>query len=220
MDIDREQVYIKLESKYSVDLNTHVYIEDIGEVYCTDENIKKKVERLKVYNGKDREAYDYISGKDIVKKILETIDNVDITIIGGPDVLLEVKGKEEENSLLKALKISLVMAVLFFGAAVAIINFYEDVGMNKTMEKVYYTITGVKKENPLILTIPLSLGTGIGMFTFFSRVFSFSKRRRQEPGPMELELFLYDRDIEDSILNELKDSEKNDAGGGIMGKQY
>ena len=100
------------------------------------------------------------------------------------------------------------MLVLFFGAAVAIINFYEDVDMKKAMEKIYFTITGIKNKDPLILTIPLSLGTGVGMFAFFSRIFSFSKRRRQEPGPMELELYLYDKDLEDNILNELKDKKK------------
>ena len=208
VNIDKEQVYINLETKYSVELNTHVYIEDVGEVYCSNDNIKKKVEKVRIYNGKSEEIYDYISGTEITTKVLESIDNIDITIIGGPDVLLEIKGQEESKIILNALKIALVMIVLFFGAAVAIINFHEDVDMKKSMEKVYYTVTGIKNKDPLILTIPLSLGIGIGMFAFFSRIFSFSKRRRQEPGPMELELFLYDRDLEDNILNELKDKKK------------
>ncbi|CCQ92555.1 putative Stage V sporulation protein AA [[Clostridium] ultunense Esp] len=202
--IDKEQVYINLETKYSVDLNTHVFIEDVAQVYCNNDGIKKKVEKIRIYNGKDKEMYDYISGNEVTTKVLEAIDNIDITIIGGPDVLLEIKGKEEENKLLNFFKITLVILVLFFGAAAAIVNFYEDVNMSKSMEKIYFTITGVKKDNPLILTIPLSLGTGLGMFAFFSRIFSFSKRRRQEPGPMELELYLYDKDIEDNILNDLK----------------
>lgn len=202
--IDKEQVYINLETKYSVDLNTHVFIEDVAQVYCNNDGIKKKVEKIRIYNGKDKEMYDYISGNEVTTKVLEAIDNIDITIIGGPDVLLEIKGKEEENKLLNFFKITLVILVLFFGAAAAIVNFYEDVNMSKSMEKIYFTITGVKKDNPLIITIPLSLGTGLGMFAFFSRIFSFSKRRRQEPGPMELELYLYDKDIEDNILNDLK----------------
>lgn len=187
-----------------MDLNTHVFVEDVAQVYCSNDGIKKKVEKIRIYNGKDKEMYDYISGNEITTKILDTIENIDITMIGGPDVLLEIKSKEEANKLLNFFKIALVMLVLFFGAAAAIVNFYEDVNMSKSMEKIYFTITGVKKENPFILTIPLSLGTGLGMFAFFSRIFSFSKRRRQEPGPMELELYLYDKDIEDNILNDLK----------------
>lgn len=208
--INKEQVYINLETKQAVDLNTHVYVEDVGEVYCSNEVIKKKIEKIRVYNGKDKEMYDYISGTEITTKILDTVDNIDITIIGGPDVLLEIKGKEEQSKILNFLKIALVTIVLFFGAGVAIVNFHEDVDMKKTMQKMHYTITGIKNKDPLILTIPLSLGIGIGMFSFFSRVFSFSKRRRQEPGPMELELFLYDKDLEDSILNEIKSNKKSE----------
>ena len=156
---------------------------------------------LGVYNGKSEEAYDYISGTEITTKVLDSINNIDITIIGGPDVFLEIKSQEDPKNILNILKIAFMMIVLFFGAAVAIVNFHEDVDMKSSMEKIYYTITGVKNKDPLILTIPLSLGIGLGMF-IFSRIFSFSKRR-QEPGPMELELF-YDRDLEDNILNELK----------------
>lgn len=209
INIDKEQVYINLETKYAIELNTHVYVEDIGEVHCSNDAIKKKVEKIRIYNGRDMETYDYISGNEIISKILDSVGGIDIIIIGGPDILLEVKGKEESRPILNFVKIVSVMIVLFFGAAVAIINFFEDVDMKKTMEKVHFTITGVRNKNPLILTIPLSLGIGIGMFSFFSRIFSFSKRRRQEPGPMELELYLYDKDIEDNILNELKDKSKS-----------
>lgn len=208
MKINNEQVYIDLETKFSVDLNTHVYIKDVGEVYCSNDNIKKKVENVRVYNGKDKEIYDYISGTEITTKILDSIDNIDVTIIGGPDVLLEIKGQEKPKVFLKILKIALVMLVLFFGGVTAIINFYEDVGIKKSMAQIFYMITGSRKKNPLILTIPFSLGIGFGIFAFFSRTFSFSKRRRQEPGPMEVELFLYDKEMEDSILNELKNKEK------------
>lgn len=208
--IANEQVYINLDTKYSVELNTHVYVEDIGQVYCKDDNIKKRVEKVRIYNSKNEEMYDYISGNEITTKILENIENVNITLIGGPDVLLEVKGKEDPSKIFNIVKIAIVMLVLFFGAGAAIINFYEDVNMSKSMEKIYFTITGIKKDNPLILTIPLSIGTGLGMFAFFSRIFSFSKRRRQEPGPLELELYLYDKDVEENILNDLKKQKTED----------
>ena len=202
--ISNEQVYINLDRKYTTDLNTHVYVEDIGKVYCNDERIKKRVEKIRVYDGKDEEMYDYISSNKIITKILESIDNIDVTILGGPDVLLEIKDKEDSNGIYVFLKTAFIMLVLFFGAGAALINFYEDVNMKSLVEKIYYFITGVKKENPLIMTIPLSFGIGLGMFAFFSRVSSLSKRRKQEPGPLELELYLYDKDLEDYILDDLK----------------
>ena len=209
MKINNEQVYINIETKFSVDLNTHVYVKDVGEVYCNNKTVKKNIENIRIYNGKDKEAYDYISGTDITTKVLESIDNIDITIIGGPDVLLEIKGQENQKMFLNILKVAFVMLVLFLGAAMAVINFYEDVGMKGSLEKIFQIITGTKKENPLLLTISFSLGIGLGMFAFFSRIFSFSKRRRQEPGPMEVELYLYDKELEDNILHELKDKKKS-----------
>lgn len=207
--IETEQVYIDLETKYTVDLNTHVYVRDLGEVYCNNNGIKKRVEDIRVYNGQDRESYDYISGNEITTKVLSSVDNIDLNIIGGPDVLLEIKGQEDENKIFNILKIVFVSIILFLGAAMAIVYFYEDVNMKGTLEKIYLIITGEKKSNPLSLNISFSLGIGLGMFAFFSRIFSFSKRRRQEPGPMELELYLYDKDIEDNILHELKQKDKS-----------
>lgn len=202
--IDKEEVYINLESKYSIDLDTHVYVKDIGEVYCNDEKVKKDIENTRVYNGQSEESYDYISGIEVTTKVLDNIDNINITMIGAPDVLLEMKSLEKTRELLNILKVVFVMVILFLGASMAIINFYEDVGMKGSLEKVFYIITGNKVENPLVLTISFSLGIGLGMFAFFSRIFSFSKRRRQEPGPMEVELYLYDNELEDFILKELK----------------
>ncbi len=93
--MDNKQVYINLETKYSVDLNTHVYVKDVGEVYCDDKVIKEKVENIRIHNGKDKEEYDYISGIDITTKIIDKVENIDINIIGGPDILLEIKDQEK-----------------------------------------------------------------------------------------------------------------------------
>ena len=207
--MEKEQVYINLETKYSVDLNTHVYVKDIGEVYCINENIKKKVENTRVYNGQDKESYDYITGNEIIAKILNSVENIDLNIIGGPDVLLEIKGQEQFSQIFNALKVVFVAIILFLGAAMAIVYFYEDVNMKGTLEKMFLIMTGEKKKDPLSLNISFSLGIGLGMYAFFSRIFSFSKRRKQEPGPMELELYLYDKDIEDNILHELKQKNKS-----------
>ncbi len=70
--------------------------------------LKKRVEKVRIYNSKSEEMYDYISGNEITTKILENIENVDITLIGGPDVLLEVKGKEDPSRILILLKLLLL----------------------------------------------------------------------------------------------------------------
>ena len=72
------------------------------------------------------------------------------------------------------------------------------------MEVIYRTLSGKDNSNPLILSIPYSIGLGIGVITFFNRIISKSPRRKKEPGPMEIELYKYDQDMEEYIINDLK----------------
>ncbi|WP_343231679.1 stage V sporulation protein AA [Tissierella simiarum] len=207
--IANEQVYIMLDKKFAVDTNTHVFIKDIGEVYCQNKVLKKNIEELRILNGKEEEDWEFITSIDVTNKIIEYYQNVDVNMIGADEVLLEIKSQEKEKPFLEFLKIAFVCIILFFGACLAIINFHEDVNMKVSLEKLYYTFTGKKDKNPLIMVIPYSIGIGVGMLTFFNRIFSFSRRRRKEPGPMEIELYLYDKDMEEHIMNELKKDENS-----------
>lgn len=200
--MNREKVYVVLKEKATLDIKGSIYIKDIGNVYCINEETRKKIENTEVYSSKGIETWDLISTVDVVKKVLENAA-VDIKFYGASDILLEIKSKEKQNKLLEVLKVLFVSSSLFFGAALGIMYFHEDVNMINTMEKLYYSFTGIEKDNPLLMVIPYSVGLGIGMLTFFSRVISSSKRRRMEPGPMDIELYLYDKDMEDYIMNEL-----------------
>ena len=118
--------------------------------------------------------------------------------------MFEIKSKEIGSKGFQIFKVVFVSIILFLGAGIAVINFHEDVNMSQSLEKIYYTFTGIKATNPLIMTIPYTIGVGLGVFTFFSRIISTSRRRRKQPGPMEIEQYLYDQDMEEYILNSLK----------------
>lgn len=187
--------------------NANIYVKDIGEVYCNNKSIKQKVEEIKILKVQPEESYNYISGNQVIAKILDSVQNIDVSIIGGPDILLEIKEREKPRPLLNFFKILTVSIILFFGSAMAIINFFEDAEMRSSLEKIHYIITGTRETAPMIVGIPFSIGIGLGIYTFFNRVFSLSKRRRQEPGPLELELYLYDKNLEDNIMHDLKKSD-------------
>ena len=159
----------------------------------------------------------YVCGKNpltkdeigLTKKIIDTYPNIDLAIIGEAEILIEYKFQEETNKVLEVLKVLIVCIILFFGASLALINFHEDVDTRGSIEKLYKIFTGEKKDNPLIMAIPYSLGIGIGVMSFFTRIISSSKRRSQEPGPMEIEVFMYGQDMENQIKNEIKKNTKN-----------
>jgi len=146
--INKEQVYINLNSKYSVEPNTNVYVKDIGEVYCNNNVIKEKVEKTKILKVQSEESYDYISGNQVIAKILDSVQNIDVSIIGGPDILLEIKEQEKPKPLLNFFKVLVVSLILFFGSAIAIINFFEDAEMKSSLEKIHYIITGTEETSP------------------------------------------------------------------------
>lgn len=206
--MDKEKVYFKMEKKKTIELGKDIIIKDLGEVYCLNKGIKEKVEKVRVKGKSNIEDWDCITSTEIVEKVLSKVSNIDLDMIGEPEILIEYKSQEAENKLIEIIKVILVCIVLFFGASIAIINFHEDVDSREALRGIYYTFTGEKSKNPLIMAIPYSIGLGVGVITFFTRIFSSSKRRRKEPGPMEIELYMYNQDMEQQIIGEVKNNKE------------
>lgn len=206
--MNKENVFIKLSKKRTMGLGVNVYIKDIASVYANDPKILKDVKNLKIYNKKEDEDWDYIDSMDVLNKIGEYNPDLQINLLGSDDVLLELKSREEERPVSEFIKVALICILLLFGTALAIVNFHEDVNMAESIEKLYFTFTGEKDSNPYIMTIPYSIGLVVGMGVFFNRIISTSKRRKKEPGPMEMELYLYDADMEECLLEKTIQSKK------------
>lgn len=202
--MSNEKVYIELKQKSVIDVDQKIIVKDIANVFSTRKDIIKKVEQVKIGKGSPDENWDYFGSVDITKKILEKYSDLDLDILGSSEVIIEYKSREEERPFWEILKVISVCILLFFGATIAIINFHEDVDTRASLEKIYFTFTGIKDVNPLIMGIPYSIGIGAGMATFFSRIWTSSKRRKKEPGPMEVELFVYDDEVEQYVTSELK----------------
>lgn len=198
------KVYIDLNKKITINTDTKVKIKEVGEVFCEDNKILTQVENLVIYKSKSEEDWDFITTIDIAHKLLQFNPNLDLIILGAQETMFEIKSKEIGSKGFQIFKVVFVSIILFLGAGIAVINFHEDVNMSQSLEKIYYTFTGIKATNPLIMTIPYTIGVGLGVFTFFSRIISTSRRRRKQPGPMEIEQYLYDQDMEEYILNSLK----------------
>lgn len=202
--MDKEKVYIVIDKKTTIDPNKDVLVEDIGKIYCSKEDIQKNIKNIRLQKNNGIEDWDYLTATQVTEKVLTKYPNIDLSLLGEVEILIEYKSQEKNRPFLEFIKVALICVILFFGASIAIVNFHIDVNTRESMEKLYFTFTGEKKNNPLLMAIPYSIGIGVGVITFFTRVFSFSRRRKKEPGPMEIELFLYDEDMEKHILNDTK----------------
>lgn len=202
--MQKEKVYLTINKKATLDPKRPLLVKDLGEVYCNNQIIQKNIEMTEIATQHNKEDWDYKTAVEIAEILLTQFPMIELDLLGEVEVLIEYKSETEKNTLWKAIKIAVVCIILFFGSSLALINFHEDVNSSKTMKDLYYTFTGERKENPLLLVIPYSIGIGVGVITFFSRVISSSLRRVKEPGPMEIQLYLYDKDMEENILNETK----------------
>lgn len=207
--MDKEKVYFKMKKKKAIDIKKNILVEDLGDVYCFNKKIQRQVEKLLIKEKNLEENWDYITAIQVAEKILDTFSNIDLDILGEAETLIEYKSQEQSYKIVEFLKVLVVCIILFFGSSLALINFHEDVDTRSSIEKLYKIFTGEKKDNPLIMAIPYSIGIGIGVMVFFTRIFSFSKRRAKEPGPMEIELFMYDQDMEEEIMDEIKKNKES-----------
>lgn len=207
--MDKEQVYLVINKKATVEPDKDILVKDIGEVYSLNSDLKKAIESTRIREKKETEDWNYLTATEVAENIFGWFPTIDLTLLGEVETLIEYKSQQKKRPLLEFIKVALVCLILFFGASIAIVNFHVDVNAKESLEKLYFTFTGEKKNNPLLMTIPYSIGLGVGVLMFFTRVFSFSERRKKEPGPMEIELFLYDEDMEQHILNETKKNEES-----------
>lgn len=136
---------------------------------------------------------------DIIYKISSVYENIDIKIFGPSEILVAINKNNKENIISDIIKVLIISILLFFGAALAITNFHEDVNMDESLKSIYYLITGENSENPLLIQIPYSLGLGVGMVTFFNHI--LKKKRKLEPSPLELEMHNYQKNIDEYILD-------------------
>lgn len=200
--IDKEQVFLQLEPKIDAKPGQILRILDVASVFCQDSNLTEEIQKIKILKVPDNQKSKVIFVLDIIKLIQENQNNVDMVVFGNPEILVDINVNKDYIGILIFFKIMIICIVLAIGAGLAIINFHEDVSMVESHRLVYYLVTGERVERPLILQIPYSLGIGIGMSVFFNHV--FKKKWKKEPSPLEVEMYMYGKNMDDYILDKTK----------------
>lgn len=131
----------------------------------------------------------------IIPKVQELIPGAKIEPIGQHHVLVEVIKKPKKPSLLLFL---LVWLLLFFGSALTIMNFHADVNMQEVQIRTVEMLTGKRDEHPYLFQTAYSFGIGFGMVVFFNHL--FKKKWNEEPTPLEVEMYLYQENIDQYVV--------------------
>ncbi|MFD1738796.1 stage V sporulation protein AA [Bacillus salitolerans] len=199
-----EIITIRMRHKIEVQPNHTVTIGDLAQI-IGKESLKEEVCNTIIYhvNMSDKNIV-VIDVMKVIDKLQSVLPNVEVQTIGSSQTIVEIMYKKRSFS---AVYFVGVWLLLFIGAALAIMNFHEDVSMREVHQRIYYIITGEEKEKPLMFQIPYSIGLGLGMVLFFNHL--FRKRINEEPSPLEVEMFNYQQDLDRYVMmNENKESTK------------
>lgn len=204
VNVVENTIYIRMRHRLQVRPHDSIKLQDVAQIIAED-SLLEKVKDCIVYTVSEKDQNIIIL--DVMKVIpilTNRVEQINIEIIGQSQTIVEVVYKKIGVSIPLFI---LIWLLLFFGAALAIMNFHEDVSMQAVHQRIYKIITGKENIKPLILQIPYSIGLGLGMILFFNHV--FKKRLNEEPSPLEVEMFNYQQDLDRYvIINENEESMK------------
>ncbi|MEH7124371.1 stage V sporulation protein AA [Bacillus sp. JJ1532] len=200
-----QTVYIRLRHRLQVRPRASIFVKDIAQIIA-DEQIYAQLRNLKVYEVSEKDQnMIVVDVMKVIREIIKQHPEVEIQTVGPSQVIVEVIAKKRKISIPLFF---IVWLLLFFGAALTIMNFHEDVSMQIVQQRIYTIMTGEVDSKPLIFQIPYSIGLGAGMILFFNHL--FKKRLNEEPSPLEVEMFNYQMDLDNYIsMHQNKESMKN-----------
>lgn len=203
---DLIHVYVKLKGKVKHSPGTALRVGDVADI-LTDSSHESSIRDtvLHVLRPEDGNRY-VVDLMHVISAVHKLVPDAAVHGIGAGQMLVDVQIPKRPVSLLL---VAFVWLVLFIGSALAIMNFHTDVSMQEVHVRVYELVTGKKNAHPLILQIPYSIGVGAGMILFFNHL--FRKRFNDEPSPLELEMFLYQQNLDEYVLtHEAPGGEQNE----------
>ena len=165
-------LYIKGDRNVEV-TEQDVFLKDIVSMECSDKKFLPKLQTVKILklHGNREQRY--------VVSVLEIIACIHAAY---PEVEVQNLGE----------------AIIFFGSAFSIMAFNNDVGGTKLFGQIYELVMGKQSDGFTVLEVTYSIGLTFGILVFFNH---FGKKRfTVDPTPMEVQMRLYENDIQTALV--------------------
>ena len=189
-----------------------VTLGDLLSMESTDKLMLAKVRTLKIVrfkkSGRQRCV---VSLLKIIACIHGKFPQADIQNLGETDIIVTYEDQKTPAFAWHIIKTVFVAAVTFFGAAFSIMAFNNDVDVTKLFGQIYELMTGQETNGYTVLEVAYSVGVTAGILTFFNH---FGKKRfTVDPTPMEIQMRLYENDIQTTLIeNSERRGEEIDVG--------
>lgn len=199
MSLEDTTLFVRMKPRIDASLHQVLTLHQLANL-SGDQAIIKRIGHLAVYQIQPTDGSRVqIDIMTIITSIHSIFPKLDIQVVGSVNTVVYVRQPQKR---LRPLYIALVWLLLFVGSGLAVMNFHEDVSMRAVHIRLYYLVTGEETLYPLWLQIPYSLGLGIGMVLFFNHF--FKKRFNDEPSPLDVEMFNYQQNLDQYVVQKDK----------------
>lgn len=168
---------------------------------CSNKSIIPKLKTLKILKIPEGKKQRFvISILKIIACIHEKYPGLEIQNMGEQDIIITYEEQKTPGIFMHILKTAIVMLLTFCGAAFSIMAFNNDVSVTTLFSQIYEYVTGTGSDGFTILEVSYSVGVTVGILVFFNH---FGKRRfTVDPTPMEVQMRLYENDIQTTLVED------------------
>lgn len=181
-------------------------MEDICEVQCKNQEIKRALLKQQIYEFED------IPAKKVGKKVFSVIEILELldknfpedqfVFLGETDFLVEYEPEAQQNTVFTFLKLLVISVLIFFGSAFTIMAFNNDISIEGVFEHFYYQMMGRQKPQFSELEVAYSIGLAVGIIVFFNHI--GNRKLTDDVTPIEVEINKHKQDTYDTIIEKTK----------------
>lgn len=200
-----DTLYLQIDRNVQVH-HPHVYLQDVAQLSCSNPKVLNRCRVLPVVNLEPGKAGRYVfSAADLIDLILSKEQNLDVSALGETSFIVTYSEARMRHKIWAWLKVALICLATFFGTAFAIMSFNNDVDLTSLFGQIYQQVTGKVSNGFTVLEISYSIGIGLGVLFFFNH---FGRWKiTQDPTPMQVQMRVYEDDVNTTIVEEEKRKE-------------
>lgn len=209
MAANSDIVYIKADRNIEV-TKPDVTLGDVVTMECSNPSVVPKLNTIKLLkfhhtNNKHQNRI-AVSILKVIECIHKEYPNITVENMGETDFIVTYEEQKTAGGAVHFMKVIGVIIISFIGAAFSIMAFNNDVDTTKLFAQIYELLTGQKSDGFTILELTYCIGLVIGILTFFNH---FGKKKfTVDPTPMEVEMRLYENDIQSTLIETYSRKEK------------
>lgn len=202
-------LYLKIGRNVQVN-KKEVTLGDVAEMECANRDIVNKLKTVKLLKiPDDKHNRQIVSVIKVMEIILKECPSLQIDNLGETDFVVTYRVPKNIPKAYIFIKVALICAILFFGAAFSIMAFNEDAGVTDMFKKLYMLMTGTESDGFTVIEFSYSFGLAVGIVIFYNH---FGKAKiTKDPTPIEVEMRMYEEEI-NTVLVEAANRQDSCAG--------